>query len=80
MDEKKLKALIGLKLVSIRPMTAKEKDSQGWEGNTATSVLVFEDGSLIYPSSDDEGNGAGTLYGQNKKGDFFYVYSDKVIQ
>lgn len=77
-----LNSLIGKKLIKIRPITKKERGQEGWEPehNSATSVLEFEDGTLIYPSSDDEGNGAGTLFGKNKDGTTFYVWAKEVIK
>ncbi len=76
-----LKELIGKKIAKIRPMTAKELDDEGWERtHSATSAIELEDGTVIYPSQDDEGNGAGVLFGKDNKGKHFYVYDPKVIQ
>ena len=75
-----LRELIGKKIVEIHPMTAKEKEAEGWEGSGATCVIKLEDGTLIYPSSDDEGNNAGTLFGKDKNGKCFYVYSKEIIK
>jgi len=61
--------LKGQKIVDVREMTKQEMDSEGWEGNKP-SVLVLEDGSKIYPSSDEEGNSAGSLFGQKGKNYF----------
>lgn len=66
--------LIGRKIVDVRPMTAFEQNQEGWETrHKATRVLVLDNGDKIYPSSDDEGNDAGTLFGMDKKGKTFYV-------
>ena len=68
--------IIGKKIVCIRPMTKKERDAEGWDNDgSATSVIELDNGTLIYPSSDDEGNGAGTLFGKDKDGKTFYVYT-----
>ena len=77
---KTLNELIGKKIVKIRPMTAKEKVKEGWDNHGATSVIELEGGTLIYPSSDDEGNGGGTLFGKNKDGTTFYVCSKEVVK
>ena len=31
------------------------------------SVMQLDDGNLVYPSQDDEGNGAGALFTNDKK-------------
>jgi len=55
-------------------------ESEGWDDfGSATSVIELEDGTLIYPSRDDEGNGPGTLFGKDSKGKTFYVYTDHII-
>lgn len=42
----------------------KEED---WHG-PAPVALLMEDGTYIYPSQDDEGNGPGALFGRSSKG------------
>ena len=75
-----MKGLIGKKIVCIRPITEAEREAEGWDNDhSATSVLELDDGTLIYPSQDDEGNGAGTLFGKYK-GTSFYVYSKEEIR
>lgn len=73
--DKTLNSLIGKKLVCIRPMTMKDKEREGWDDDdhSASSILVFDDGTEIYASQDDEGNGPGTLFGRDKQGTTFYV-------
>ena len=49
----------------VRQMTDAELEREGWQhhrGKTPT-VLVFENGTKVYPSSDPEGNGPGALFG-----------------
>jgi len=76
---KTLKDLIGKKIMAIRPISTKELEAEGWEGtNTATCVILLEGGTLLYPSQDDEGNGPGTLFGQDKDGHFI-VWDKKTI-
>ncbi len=76
---KLLNELIGKKIVRLRPMTKNEREDEGWENHhSATSVIELEGGILIYPSSDDEGNGAGTLFGKDGK-ERFYIYSKNII-
>ena len=57
--------LVGRKIVSVRYMSQKEKEMMCW-GHKAI-VLQLDDGNLLYPSSDDEGNNAGALRTNNKK-------------
>lgn len=77
---KTLKELIGKRIVKIRPISDSEKENEGWEGSGCTSVLELDDGTLIYPSGDDEGNSGGTLFGKDKKGKTFYVWSKEVVE
>jgi hypothetical protein len=76
---KTLNELIGKKITKIRPISKKEMEDEGWESCGATSVIELEDGTTIYPSQDDEGNGGGTLFGKDKKGNTFYVWSEQEI-
>jgi hypothetical protein len=55
------KFLLGKKIVSVRYMTDEEQAELQWDHKTI--VLGMDDGSIWYPSSDDEGNGAGALLG-----------------
>jgi len=79
---KDLRELIGQKIVKIRPITQKEREQEGgWDNfDSATSVIELENGVLIYPSSDDEGNCAGTLFGKDSKGNTFYVFSKETTE
>jgi hypothetical protein len=47
-----------------------ELEAEGWQESWGgfPVVLVFEDGSKIYASSDPEGNDAGCLFGMTKGG------------
>ena len=53
--------LLGKTIVAIRYLTQEEADGLGWYEKSL--VLVLNDGSYIFPSQDDEGNGAGALFG-----------------
>jgi hypothetical protein len=44
----------------VRYLTEAERDALGWSGRPV--VLVFRDGSYVFPSRDDEGNDAGALF------------------
>ena len=61
---------VGLKIVAFRRLTAKEAEAQGWdEGKWQWNdgvVLELEDGSLLMPSADWEGNKAGAMFATYK--------------
>ena len=59
--------LIGKRIVQARYMTQKEADDFGW--NNRVVVITFDDGSMMYPSMDDEGNDGGSMFGQLPNGD-----------
>jgi hypothetical protein len=40
-----------------------EMESLGWDERSI--VLILDDGNMIFPSSDDEGNQAGALFTNN---------------
>lgn len=65
--------LIGRKVVDVRAMTQAEAKEEGWDidlGNPPI-VVVFDDGTKLYASADEEGNGAGALFGENPDGRHF---------
>lgn len=57
---------IGRKIVRARYMTHHEASEQGW--NYRPLVLILDDGTIIWPSRDDEGNEAGALFGVDSSG------------
>jgi hypothetical protein len=58
------KTLVGRTIVAARYMDADEAAQSDW-GRRAV-VLVLDNGALVFPQSDDEGNDAGALYVQGK--------------
>lgn len=54
--------LTGKRVEAVRYLSAEECQALGW--HEAPLVIEFEDGTWLFPSRDDEGNGAGTLFGQ----------------
>lgn len=52
--------LVGRTIMSVRYLTAEERDELGWYN--ASLVLLLDDGNYFYPSADDEGNNAGALF------------------
>ena len=60
------KPVFGKKIVDARQLTKKEVEDEGWF--RSTTALILDDGTLIYPSQDDEGNDAGALFGKTPDG------------
>ena len=57
--------LVGRKIVIARYMSEDERASMGWRNRPI--VLQLDDGNMIYPSSDDEGNAAGAMFTNSEK-------------
>lgn len=53
----------GKVIKKVRNMTQAELDAEGW--TRPTICLELEDGTVIYPSQDEEGNGPGEFFGTN---------------
>lgn len=54
--------LVGQKILKIRRMTNAELNREGWTDiHKTTMALVLDNGTVVYASRDDEGNGPGTL-------------------
>jgi hypothetical protein len=53
--------LIGRKIVNVRWMSKEEAADAGW--SNLAPVLELDDGTAIFPQSDDEGNDGGALGG-----------------
>ena len=60
---KKAKVLVGKKIKAVRYMTDKEAEDSMWYNKPL--VIIFEDGTYIYPMRDDEGNDAGSIFGSD---------------
>ena len=62
-EEYATKHLKGRTIVDVRYLTNQEMKGMGWHNKSI--VLELSDGSLLFPSRDDEGNDAGALFGQS---------------
>jgi hypothetical protein len=60
MKELLKKALVGQKITAIRYLSDEEKNAMGWYHKAP--VIELEDGILLFPSADAEGNDAGVLF------------------
>ena len=58
--------LVGRKIVKVQYMIDSDANHAGWYRRPI--MLVLDDGTLIYPQSDDEGNDGGALMCQAKVG------------
>jgi hypothetical protein len=54
------KLLKGRTITGVRYLRQGEVDDLGW--CRSSIVLTLDDGNLLYPSADDEGNDAGALF------------------
>jgi hypothetical protein len=59
------KQLLGRKIVDVRYMSLEESEECGWDRRCV--VIQLDDGNLIYPSQDDEGNGPGAWFTNDEK-------------
>jgi hypothetical protein len=59
--------LVGRTIVKVRYLDAKESEALGWHGQRAL-VFQLDNGTMFFPSRDDEGNGPGSLFGQGPDG------------
>jgi lauroyl/myristoyl acyltransferase len=58
---KKIKnKLLNKKIVDIRIMDKEELKANAWDFRAI--VITLDDGEMVYPSMDDEGNGAGAIF------------------
>lgn len=73
---------IGRRIADVRPMTADEMQVEGWDStgrfHTVGMVVVLDDGTKLYPSRDEEGNGPGVFFGMTQDGSAFGLCSGGV--
>ena len=58
--EKAAAVLVGRSITGVRYLTEREREGLGWRNRSL--VLILDDGTYIWPSADDEGNGAGSFF------------------
>lgn len=66
-ENKASMVLVGKKIKAVRYLTQQEAKSLGW--HTRSVVFELDNGVLVWPSADDEGNGAGALFTTDKRAD-----------
>ena len=59
----------GAKITKVRSMTNAEYEREYWDNdaNNPVYVLELDNGCVIFPSCDYEGNGGGALFGHDNK-------------
>jgi hypothetical protein len=57
------KLLLNRTIVKVRYMSSDEVEFFGWQSKAI--VLHLDDGTMLFPSADDEGNDAGALFTTN---------------
>lgn len=58
--DKAAEKLKGRTIAEVRYLHPREADALGWTDRAI--VLVLDNGLIIWPSRDDEGNGAGAMF------------------
>ena len=74
--------IIGRKIVDVINLNKSIIEQEGWENTPYPCIgLLLDDGNIIYPSQDSEGNGPGALFGKNVKEDIsvFIMTSKEVL-
>jgi hypothetical protein len=61
------KHLLNKTIKMVRYMSDEEQEAMGWYHKPL--VIQLDDGTLLIPSADDEGNEAGALFGQDSEGE-----------
>jgi len=75
---------VGLTVKDVRMLTKEELKAEGWEhyyGGYPVAI-VFDDDSIIYASSDPEGNNVGCMFGVTSDGETIIVspLEDAVVE
>lgn len=66
-EKKAASVLVGRTIKRVRYLTPKEVESLGWYSRSV--VIELDNGVLVWPSSDDEGNDAGALFTTDERVD-----------
>ena len=61
------KHLLGKKIVNVNYLVVEDVHALGWQSSAV--IIELDDGTILYPSTDDEGNDAGALFGQTADGE-----------
>ena len=72
--------ILGQTITVIRPMTKAELKKEGWEDTSghSSTVMVLGNGTKLYASRDEEGNGPGAIFGVDKRTSFMVFAKEEV--
>jgi hypothetical protein len=56
----RLQPLVGRTIRRVRYLNDEEQSNVGWDRSAV--MIELDDGALLFPSQDDEGNGPGALF------------------
>lgn len=68
--------ITGRRITAVRPMTSAELTDECWATNRRHAnpvAIVLDDGTILYASSDEEGNGPGALFGRLANGEHIAI-------
>jgi hypothetical protein len=66
-----MRGLAGKRIKRVRMLTPDEVRSQDWGRRDEVLAIELEDGTLIFPAMDYEGNGPGALFAKDDRGNFY---------
>jgi hypothetical protein len=71
--------LVGRRIKDVRRLTDEEMEQNGWDaggrhGNG--TAIVLDNDTMLFASSDEEGNSEGAMFGQLADGQGIYVFAD----
>jgi hypothetical protein len=69
--------ILNKKIVAFRRLTEQELFANGWEADGNCSAIELDDGTILFPSKDEEGNGPGAWFGETKSGDQFGIMANE---
>jgi len=68
--------VVGKRIVDVRAMTQNEMQQEGWSvpyRGARPVVMVLDDGTRLYASQDEEGNGPGAMFGATRYRSFVVI-------
>ena len=67
--------IIGHRIAKIRAMTQQELNAEGWDLEANMTAIELDNGVVLYPSADEEGNYGGEIFGTHN-GKQFHLYNE----
>jgi hypothetical protein len=64
-EKKAASVLVGRKIKAVRYLYPVEAENLGWASRSV--IIELDNGVLVWPSADDEGNDAGALFTTDKQ-------------